>query len=218
MGCSECLRLTIRFERAERAFESALDLLALSPITDIESEDRGLRDNSDKTGVRLAVSATPIRPRVINVDGHPAYASAIEELKQSGELGRFRPHNAGLAHLAIGFTPGGSYLACNGDHRGSKRTGTVGGAGVFRTVSAECPDPQPELRRSACANQRRRIPESSRRIPFNRGKLMVTAKGSVKLLDFGLAKRNVRERGDASNWTLCAAREVGLRQDGLKRR
>jgi transposase-like protein len=28
------------------------------------------------------------RPRVINVDGHPEYASAIEELKQSGELGR----------------------------------------------------------------------------------------------------------------------------------
>jgi hypothetical protein len=27
------------------------------------------------------------RPRVINVDGHPAYASAIGALKQSGELG-----------------------------------------------------------------------------------------------------------------------------------
>jgi len=26
-------------------------------------------------------------PRVINVDGHPAYASAIAELKQTGELG-----------------------------------------------------------------------------------------------------------------------------------
>ena len=51
MGCAECLRLTIQFERAERAFESALDLLALSPITDIEPEDRGLRDNSDKAGV-----------------------------------------------------------------------------------------------------------------------------------------------------------------------
>jgi transposase-like protein len=38
--------------------------------------------------LRLAVSGTQIRPRVINVDGHPAYASAIEELKQSGELGR----------------------------------------------------------------------------------------------------------------------------------
>ena len=28
------------------------------------------------------------RPRVINVDGHPAYATAISELKQSGKLGR----------------------------------------------------------------------------------------------------------------------------------
>jgi transposase-like protein len=35
----------------------------------------------------LALSATNgIRPRVINVDGHPAYARAIEGLKQSGEL------------------------------------------------------------------------------------------------------------------------------------
>src|ERR1039458_430058 len=29
-----------------------------------------------------------MRPRVVNVDGHPAYARAIEELKQSGDLGR----------------------------------------------------------------------------------------------------------------------------------
>lgn len=28
------------------------------------------------------------RPRVINVDGHPAYPSAIEQLKRSGELGQ----------------------------------------------------------------------------------------------------------------------------------
>jgi IS6 family transposase len=27
-------------------------------------------------------------PRVINVDGHPAYASATAELKETGELGR----------------------------------------------------------------------------------------------------------------------------------
>jgi transposase, IS6 family len=39
--------------------------------------------------LRLALSGTSgRRPRVINVDGHPAYASAISELKQSGELGR----------------------------------------------------------------------------------------------------------------------------------
>ena len=38
--------------------------------------------------LRLALSAGQVRPRVINVDGHPAYASAIGELKQDGELGR----------------------------------------------------------------------------------------------------------------------------------
>ena len=32
--------------------------------------------------------AGQIRPRVINVDGHPAYPGAIDELKQAGELGR----------------------------------------------------------------------------------------------------------------------------------
>ena len=39
--------------------------------------------------LRLALSASSgIRPRVINVDGHPAYARAITELKHSGELSR----------------------------------------------------------------------------------------------------------------------------------
>jgi transposase-like protein len=38
--------------------------------------------------LRLALSAGQTRPRVINVDGHPAYASAIGELKRTGELGR----------------------------------------------------------------------------------------------------------------------------------
>jgi len=41
-----------------------------------------------KLFLRLALSTGGPRPRVINVDGHPAYASAIAELKQSGELGR----------------------------------------------------------------------------------------------------------------------------------
>ena len=42
-----------------------------------------------KLFLRLALSATNgVRPRVINVDGHPAYASAVEELKHSGELRR----------------------------------------------------------------------------------------------------------------------------------
>jgi len=36
----------------------------------------------------LALLAGGPPPRVINVDGHPAYARAITELKQSGELGR----------------------------------------------------------------------------------------------------------------------------------
>jgi transposase, IS6 family len=39
--------------------------------------------------LQLAVSqAGDVRPRVINVDGHPAYPAAIEELKRSGDLGR----------------------------------------------------------------------------------------------------------------------------------
>ena len=39
--------------------------------------------------LRLVLSASSgIRPRVINVDGHPAYARAITERKHSGELSR----------------------------------------------------------------------------------------------------------------------------------
>jgi IS6 family transposase len=42
-----------------------------------------------KLFLRLALSATSGNgPRVITVDGHPAYSRAIAELKQSGELGR----------------------------------------------------------------------------------------------------------------------------------
>jgi IS6 family transposase len=41
-----------------------------------------------KLFLRLALSRGGPRPRVINVDGHPAYASAIAELKKAGELGR----------------------------------------------------------------------------------------------------------------------------------
>jgi len=37
--------------------------------------------------LQLALSGR-IRPRVINVDGHPAYPAVIDELKRSGELGR----------------------------------------------------------------------------------------------------------------------------------
>ena len=41
-----------------------------------------------KLFLRLALSGCGPKPRVINVDGHPAYANAVAELKQSGELGR----------------------------------------------------------------------------------------------------------------------------------
>lgn len=37
---------------------------------------------------RLAFCGRAVSPRVINVDGHPAYARAVTELKESGELGR----------------------------------------------------------------------------------------------------------------------------------
>jgi transposase, IS6 family len=38
--------------------------------------------------LRLALSGSGPRPRVINVDGHPAYANAVAELQQTGELER----------------------------------------------------------------------------------------------------------------------------------
>jgi transposase, IS6 family len=41
-----------------------------------------------KLFLRLALSGGGPPPRVINVDGHPAYPTAIAELKRSGELGR----------------------------------------------------------------------------------------------------------------------------------
>jgi IS6 family transposase len=42
-----------------------------------------------KLFLQLALRGTgQNRPRVINVDGHPGYAHAVDELKQDGELGR----------------------------------------------------------------------------------------------------------------------------------
>ena len=41
-----------------------------------------------KMFLRLALSVGVPAPRVIKVDGHPACASVITELKQTGELGR----------------------------------------------------------------------------------------------------------------------------------
>ncbi len=65
-----------------RAVDSAGDTIdfLLSPKRDLTAA---------KLFLRLALSGTSgVRPRVINVDGHPAYARAIAELKQSGDLGR----------------------------------------------------------------------------------------------------------------------------------
>ena len=52
----------------------------LSPYRDLTAAKLFLRLALHRTG--------QIRPRVINVDGHPAYARAISELKDSRELGR----------------------------------------------------------------------------------------------------------------------------------
>ena len=44
--------------------------------------------------LRLALSRGGPRPRVINVDGHPAYAGEVAELKQTGQP-RYLRHNCG---------------------------------------------------------------------------------------------------------------------------
>ena len=65
-----------------RAVDSAGDTIdfMLSPKRDLTAA---------KLFLRLALSGTGgVRPRVVNVDGHAAYARAIAELKQSGELSR----------------------------------------------------------------------------------------------------------------------------------
>jgi len=64
-----------------RAVDSAGDTIdfMLSPNRDLVAA---------KHFLQLAFHRTGQSPRVINVDGHPAYASAITELQQAGELGR----------------------------------------------------------------------------------------------------------------------------------
>jgi transposase-like protein len=52
----------------------------LSPRRDLTAATLFLRQALTRPGVS--------RPRVINVDGHPAYARAIADLKRSGEIGR----------------------------------------------------------------------------------------------------------------------------------
>ena len=64
-----------------RAVDSAGETIEfmLSPKRDLTAA---------KLFLPLALSGGAPSPRVINVDGHPGYPSAIAELKQSGELGR----------------------------------------------------------------------------------------------------------------------------------
>src|SRR6266478_7291654 len=74
------LRVAGKWAYLYRAIDSAGDTIdfMLSPKRDLTAA---------KLFLRLALSGTGgIRPRVINVDGHPAYARAIAELKRSGDL------------------------------------------------------------------------------------------------------------------------------------
>jgi transposase-like protein len=75
------VRVAGRWAYLYRAVDSARDTIEflLSPNRDLLAP---------KGFLRLALSAGQTRPRVINVDGHPAYASAIGELKRNGELNR----------------------------------------------------------------------------------------------------------------------------------
>ena len=76
------IRVAGRWTYLYRAIDSAgntIDFL-LSPNRDRVAAKRFLQLALGRAG--------QIRPRVINVDGHPAYPGAIDDLKQAGELGR----------------------------------------------------------------------------------------------------------------------------------
>jgi transposase, IS6 family len=75
------IRLSGRWVYLYRAVDSTGDTIEfmLSPNRDLVAA---------KHFLQLALSCTSSRPRVINFDRHPAYAAAIAELKQSGELDR----------------------------------------------------------------------------------------------------------------------------------
>ena len=76
------IRVAGRWTYLYRAVDSAGETIdfMLSPYRDLTAA---------KHFLQLALSGKrQVGPRVINVDGHPAYARAISELKQSGELGR----------------------------------------------------------------------------------------------------------------------------------
>jgi len=66
----------------------------------VRSPKRGLI--AAKLFLRLALSGTNgVRPRVINVDGRPAYACAIAELKESGDLSRRKRITASLGFRSV---------------------------------------------------------------------------------------------------------------------
>src|SRR6204780_1758508 len=76
------VRVAGRWTYLYRAVDSRGDTIdfMLSPKRDLIAA---------KLFLRLALSGSGgVRPRVVNVDGHPAYGRAIAELKESGELGR----------------------------------------------------------------------------------------------------------------------------------
>ena len=75
------LRVAGKWIYLYRAVDSAGDTIEflLSPNRDLIAA---------KGFLRLALSAGQTRPRVINVDGHPACACAIAELKRENNLGR----------------------------------------------------------------------------------------------------------------------------------
>jgi transposase-like protein len=79
--------LGLSLSRRHRADDSAGETIEfmLSPKRDLTAAKRFLR---------LALSGVAPSPRVINVDGHPAYPSAIAELKQSGD-------RAGVRRMAV---------------------------------------------------------------------------------------------------------------------
>ena len=70
------IRVAGRWTYLYRAIDSARNTIEflLSPNRDLIAA---------KGFLQLALSAGPVRPRVISVDGHPAYASAIADLKDS---------------------------------------------------------------------------------------------------------------------------------------
>jgi len=76
------VRIAGRWSYLYRAVDSTGETIdfVLSPNRDLIAA---------KLFLRLALTgANGVRPRVINVDGHPAYARAIAELKESGDLSR----------------------------------------------------------------------------------------------------------------------------------